>query len=84
MVYTINFSRHALKGLEAISEPYYTTIKNAILDLTQNPRPHGYKKLKGINAYRIRVANYRIIYDIIDEILVIELIDIGHRKDIYK
>jgi mRNA interferase RelE/StbE len=83
VLYKINFSRNALKGLEAITEPYYTNIKNAIINLALNPRPNGYIKLKGTDAYRIRVSNYRIIYNIEDEELLIELIDIGHRKDIY-
>jgi mRNA interferase RelE/StbE len=72
-----------LNSLEKISEPYYTNIKRAILKLANNPRPQGYKKLKGRDGYRIRVANYRIIYDTFDNILLIEVIEIGHRKEIY-
>jgi len=48
--------------------------------LSQNPRPNGFKKLKGRDAFRIRVADYRIIYEIFDETLVIDIIDLGHRK----
>jgi mRNA interferase RelE/StbE len=51
--------------------------------LTDNPRPNGYIKLKGFNAYRIRVGSYHIIYEIFDRILVVEIIDLGDRKDIY-
>lgn len=47
MAYTLNFSKQALKELEKINDPFYTNIKQAIMDLTQNPRPNGYKKLKG-------------------------------------
>ncbi|MBK9563692.1 MAG: type II toxin-antitoxin system RelE/ParE family toxin [Saprospiraceae bacterium] len=47
-------------------------------------RPHGYKKLKGKDAYRISAANYRIIYEIFDIILLVAVIDLGHRKDIYE
>ncbi len=83
MSYTVNFSRQAYKGLEAITEPYYTKLKDAIIALAENPRPQGYIKLKGNNSFRIRVANYRIIYDIFDEELVVTLIEIGHRKDVY-
>ena len=43
----------------------------------------GYKKLKGKSTYRIRVGDYRVIYDILNEILVIEVVDVGHRKNIY-
>ncbi|WP_407640573.1 type II toxin-antitoxin system RelE family toxin [Algoriphagus boritolerans] len=53
-------------------------------NLAENPRPIGYKKLKGRDAYRIRVLDYRIIYELEDSILTIELIVIGYRKDIYE
>jgi hypothetical protein len=46
MVYTLNFSKQALKELGEIHEPFYSNIKQAIFDLAENPRPHGYKKLK--------------------------------------
>ena len=46
-------------------------------------RPIGYKKLKGREAYRIRVGNYRIIYEIVDFELIVTIITLGHRKDIY-
>ncbi|HEX3384104.1 MAG TPA: type II toxin-antitoxin system RelE/ParE family toxin [Mucilaginibacter sp.] len=83
MPYSLNFSRQALKDLEKINEPFYSNIKQSISDLTTNPRPHGYIKLKGRSGYRIRVGNYRVIYDIFDTLLVVDVITIGHRKDIY-
>jgi mRNA interferase RelE/StbE len=84
MAYSLNFSKQALKELDKINEPFYSGIKQAIFDLTENPRPHGYKKLKGRDGYRIRVGNYRVIYDIFDTMLVVDIITIGHRKDIYE
>ncbi len=84
MAYSVNFTKKAFKSLGKISEPYYSNIKDALTDLSKEPRPNGYKKLKGRAAFRIRVANYRIIYRIQDDILLIDIIDIGHRKDIYK
>jgi mRNA interferase RelE/StbE len=84
MVYSLNFSKQALKELDEIHEPFYSNIKQAISDLAENPRPHGYKKLKGRDGYRIRVGNYRIIYDIFDTVLVVDIITLGHRKNIYK
>ncbi|MFM9945122.1 MAG: type II toxin-antitoxin system RelE family toxin [Bacteroidia bacterium] len=59
-------------------------ILNAIVNLETNPRPQGYIKLTGRRGYRIRVGNYRIIYDIFDKELVIDVIDLSHRKDIYE
>ncbi len=77
-MYSIRIEKSVVKALEKISDPYYSKIKSAILNLAKNPRPQGYKKLKGIDAYRIRVADYRIIYNIFDDILIIEIIDLGH------
>jgi len=60
--YNIKFSRASIMILEKISEPYYSAIKQSIIELADNPRPVGYKKLKGTNGYRIRVNNYRVIF----------------------
>lgn len=84
MAFRVALKKRALKALQDINEPYYSSIKEAIYNLADNPRPHGYKKLKGRDGYRIRMAEYRIIYDIFDEILLIEVINLGHRKDIYE
>ncbi|TAE38673.1 MAG: hypothetical protein EAY66_03650 [Sphingobacteriales bacterium] len=51
--------------------------------LTENPRPKGYKKLNGREGYRIRTGNYRIIYNIFNSELLIDIIILGHRKDVY-
>ena len=83
MAYRVTLRRRAVKILEKINEPYYTAIKQAIYSLADNPKPQGCKKLKGRDGYRIRVADYRIIYDIFDDILTVDVIDLGHRKDIY-
>lgn len=82
-MYKVNFSKKASKSLQNISEPFYSNIKKSILSLSENPRPFGYKKLKGRDAYRIRVGNYRVIYEVFDNQLLIYIIDLGHRKDIY-
>ena len=84
MPYSLNFSRQALKNLEKINDPYYYKIKAAIQNLTLNPRPQGCKKLKGRDSYRIRAANYRVIYEIFDSELIVDVVDLGHRKDIYE
>ena len=83
MAYQITIRKKAIKILEDISEPYYSKIKKAIYSLADNPRPPGSKKLKGRHGYRIRVADYRIIYEIFDDELIIDIIALGHRKDVY-
>ncbi len=84
MTYNVTLKKRVIKALENINEPYYSNIKEAIYNLADNPRPAGYRKLKGRDAFRIRVANYRIIYEIQDDILLVDVVDLGHRKDIYK
>ena len=82
-MYKVRIERRAQKKLIKIPEPHYSKIKAAILDLRHDPRPKGCKKLKGRDGYRIRVTDYRIIYDIEDSVLLIDVIDLGHRKAIY-
>lgn len=84
MTFKITIRKEAIKSLQNINEPYYSSIKQAIYSLSDNPRPIGCKKLKGRNGYRIRVAHYRIIYEIFDTELLIDVISLGHRKDIYE
>jgi len=84
MPYKIILKRKAIKSLQSISEPYYSSIKVAVYNLADDPRPPGCKKLKGGKGYRIRVASYRVIYHIFDDELVVHIINIGHRKDIYE
>ena len=82
-MYKLLIEKHVEKQLAKISEPIYSQIKSAINELAINPRPHGYLKLKGRNGYRIKQGNYRIIYDINDQILTVYILEAGHRKDIY-
>ena len=84
MAYNVSLKKRAIKALEKINEPYYSNIKETIYSLADNPPPAGYKKLTDREGYRIRVADYRIIYDIFDDVLLIDVIDLGHRKDIYE
>lgn len=69
--------------MSKIPEPFYGKINSAIIQLSDNPRPIGSKKLKGRDGYRIRIGNYSVIYEIFDTQLIINFINIGHRKDIY-
>lgn len=83
-MYQLLIEKQVQKQLEKIPMPDYQRVKNAINDLAQNPRPEGYKKLKGRPGYRIRQGNYRVVYDISDHILTVFILAAGHRKDIYE
>jgi mRNA interferase RelE/StbE len=84
-MYSIKIKKKAQKQLMDLPLSIATRIAGIIDGLAENPRPSGSKKLQGYNnVYRIREANYRIIYSIEDDILTVEIIKMGHRKDIYK
>ena len=82
-MYELLIDRYAQKQLDKIPSPHFNRIVKAIQALSNNPRPPGCKKLTGRAGYRIRIGNYRVIYEINDAVLVVYVIDIGHRKDIY-
>jgi mRNA interferase RelE/StbE len=81
--YRVEINKKARKSLDKLSDFVVAPVLSAINDLADNPRPQGYRKLKGRKGYRIRVGDYRVIYEIFDNVLLIEVIDLGHRKDIY-
>ncbi|MEO8861462.1 MAG: type II toxin-antitoxin system RelE/ParE family toxin [Ginsengibacter sp.] len=83
-MYNLVIEKYALKNIAKINPSNLPAIRDSIASLAANPRPTGYKKLKGINAYRIRSGNYRIIYEIHDNIVTIVVIDVGHRREIYR
>ena len=80
--YTVVVTDKVRKILLKLPEWIAEKIENNLLKLEENPRPPGCKKLKGRLGYRIRVGDYRIIYEIEDNILRVVVIDLGHRKDI--
>ena len=81
--YSITLSKRAQKQLDKLSDNTAKPVFQAIQELADDPRPHGYKKLTNRNGYRIRIGDYRVIYEIFDKILLVDVIDLGHRKDIY-
>lgn len=83
--YRIEFKRPARKALAAIQTSQAERIRVAIDALAVDPFPQGHRKLVGSEAkYRIRVGDYRVIYHVENQELVILVIRIGHRKDIYR
>ena len=84
-MYKVIIKKKILKSLDNIPIVYLSSIKKAVNDLENNPRPFGYIKLSGFeNTYRIRVGIYRIVYTIEDDILTVEVIKIDHRSGVYK
>ena len=85
MLYKVVVSKSAEKGLSGLPNQIVERIVIILQSLEQNPRPAGCKKLKGFrNLWRVRVGDYRIIYSIDDVVLLVDVREIGNRKDIYK
>lgn len=85
MIYEVKFTKGARKMFRKLSQELQDRIQTKIDELAIEPRPHGVKKLKGEeNSYRIRVGDYRIIYEIFDAILLVSVVEVGHRSNVYK
>lgn len=81
--YTIQLSKKTQKELDNLPDNEALKVINVISSLAVNPRPKGYKKLRGRDAYRLRKGKYRIIYEVFDDLLIVDIIAVGHRRDIY-
>ncbi len=85
MTYTVEFTRKANKALLKLPSEVQQRLVRAAEELEEDPRPHGTKKLKGEDdLYRIRVGDYRILYTIEDDKLIVLVVRVGHRKDVYQ
>ena len=82
--YVVVLTKTAQKQLDKLPDQVANTLLEAIELLAGDPRPDGCKKLKGRSGYRIRKGDYRIIYDIHDDVLTIEVVAVGHRRQIYE
>ena len=84
MSYAVSVLRAAAKQLDRLPEDSGARILEAVSDLAETPRPDGCVKLTGRPAWRIRIGDYRVIYEIDDSLLEVVVVAIGHRKDIYR
>jgi len=83
--YSVRIKITARKELENIgTKADRRKLIRRILSLADNPRPRGSMKLSGRDRYRLRQGNYRILYTVEDSVLVVQVIKIGHRKDVYR
>ena len=74
----------AIRDYKKLTDLELEKINSAIDAFADNPRPPGYKKLKNRDAYRIRVGNYRIIYEINDKQVTVLVIRIRHGREVYR
>ena len=84
MSYRLDYAPGAQRSIERLGRELQNRILARIGLLSTDPRPPGAIKLTGQDAYRIRVGDYRIIYTIHDDRLLVLVIDVGHRRDVYR
>ena len=84
MKYEVLFKPKFLRALKRIDKVQQIRILNKIYKLSEDPRPLASKRLKGSVYYRLRVGDYRIIYDVADANLTVLILDVGHRQGVYK
>ncbi|MGQ0704481.1 MAG: type II toxin-antitoxin system RelE family toxin [Gemmatimonadales bacterium] len=82
--YRVLIKQSAAKELEAVSLKERRRLVRRIEALATNARPVGGQKLSGEEKYRVRQGDYRILYEISDEELVVTVVRIGHRRDVYR
>lgn len=82
--YTVFITKTVQKQLNRLPNDLADKLEQKMLLLEEDPRPYDSKKLKGRDAYRLRLGNYRFIYEVRDKVLVVLVLKVGHRKDVYK
>ena len=82
--YSILFRRSVLKDLEVLPKKDVQRIMEAIRALAVDPRPQQSQKLSGREQYRLRQGTYRILYAIQDDVLIVTVVKVGHRREVYR
>ncbi len=82
--YKIEIKRSAVKEIESLPKKDLKAVMGKIGALADDPRPPGCKKLSGDEKYRVRCGDYRILYGIKDDALVVFVVRVAHRKDVYR
>ena len=83
-MYELQILRRAQRSLARLPEREYERVRDAIRTLADEPRPPGCRKLTGRDGWRIRIGQYRVIYEIDDAARIVTVLDIGHRRDVYR
>jgi mRNA interferase RelE/StbE len=84
VAYRLEFTPGADRQFRKLPKNIQTRLKPHIDALTQNPRPSGAEKLTGEDAYRLRVGDYRVLYEVYDKRLLVLVVKIGHRREVYR
>ena len=82
--YQVTVLPSAQKEIIKLPKHVQSKVLKALVSLSENPRPIGCKKLVGTDSWRFRISEYRIVYSIEDDVLLIEVIRVAHRKEVYR
>jgi mRNA interferase RelE/StbE len=82
--YELRFKPSVAKDLRGIPKPVVERILSRIDGLSEEPRPPGAEKLSSQDRYRVRQGDYRILYTVQDAALIVEVVKVGHRRDVYR
>ena len=82
--YKIEIKKSAAKEIENLPSVVLKRVVSHIQELVNDPRPLGCKKLSGDEKYRIRIGDYRILYEVEDEIVTVYVVKVAHRKEVYR
>lgn len=84
MSYRVELRPAAVRALKKLDPPIRRRIRGAITLLAEDPRPPAARPLRGRPAFRVRVGDYRVIYTIADDVLLVVVVTVGHRQDVYE
>jgi mRNA interferase RelE/StbE len=84
VTYEVRVRPRAAKQLRDLPRGVSTTIARVIEALAENPRPDGAVQLKGTDFMRVRVRDYRVVYEVQDDVLLVLVVRLGHRRDVYR
>jgi mRNA interferase RelE/StbE len=82
--YELVFRKSVARDLRRVPNDDVARILERIRALADDPRPEGCEKLSGLERYRVRQGVYRIVYEVLDHKLVVLIVTIGHRRDVYR
>jgi mRNA interferase RelE/StbE len=82
--YRIVFRKSVARDMRRVTDRDLRRILATIDSLSEDPRPEGVEKLSGLERYRVRQGDYRIIYEIRDDEVIVVVVKVGHRKEVYR
>ncbi|KJL30081.1 type II toxin-antitoxin system RelE family toxin [Microbacterium oxydans] len=83
--YRVEFTAAAAEEIRKLDPQIRRRILAGVSELEREPRPHGVRKLAGYdNAWRVRIGDYRVLYEVIDDQVLVTVVRVAHRRDVYE